>query len=269
MGFLRGLCIVLALVVALTIVAIAWAVSVCFRRATAYYAKYEVMRFQRVLVSDAYFSMKAGDLVFFVAATHGFTNSMLTGEFFSHGGIIVEYGGALYLSEALGNSAVAKGATGDIRAAPFSRLSPLLSRLKNYCGAAYWVALDGVGALSAGQKSALWRAAQVRHPYPSALQVVAGFLGFKTESRHCFQHVAWMLDQAGLVPDATKKLEDEGFLGTARAILALPEVRLQGDARYSRPKLLLYDLDTPQNAGAAFGQGAQNLAPHALESPAG
>ncbi len=241
MGFLRGLCIVLALVIALTVVAIAWAVSVCFRRATAYYAKYEVMRFPRALVSDAYFSMKAGDLIFFVAATHGFTNSMLTGEFFSHGGVIVEHAGALYLSEALGNSAVAKGPAGDIRAAPFSRLSPLLSRLKGYCGAAYWVALDAT--LSPDQKAALWGAAQTRHPYPSALQALAGFLGFRTESRHCFQHVAWMLDQAGLAPDAPKKLEDEGFLGTARAVLALPGASLRNGARYSSPKYLLYDLD--------------------------
>lgn len=246
MGFLRGLCIVVALVIALTVVAIAWAVSVCFRRATAYYAKFEVMRFQRALVSDVCFSMKAGDLVFFVSAAHNFTNSMLTGEFFSHGGVVVEHAGVLYLSEALGNSVVARGAAGDIRAAPFSRLSPLLSRLKNYCGAAYWVALGA--PLSAEQKDSLWRAAQVRHPYPSALQALAGFLGFKTESRHCFQHVAWMLDQAGLVPDGTapKKLEDEGFLGTARAVLALPGARLQGGARYLQPKLLLYDLDTSQ-----------------------
>jgi hypothetical protein len=241
MGFLRGVCIMLALVIALTVVAIAWAVSICFRRASAYYAKYEVMRFSRALVSDAYFAMKAGDLVFFVAATHGFTNSMLTGEFFSHGGIVVEHAGVLYLSEALGNSAVAKGAAGDIRAAPFSRLSPLLSRLKNYCGSAYWVALDT--AVTADQGASLWRAAQIRHPYPSALQVIAGILGFKTESRHCFQHVAWMLDQAGLAPDLPKKLEDEGFLGTARAVLALPGASLQNGAQYLQPRFLLYDLD--------------------------
>ena len=254
MGFLRGLCIVLALVIALTVVAIAWVVSVCFRRASAYYAKYEVMRFPRALVSDACFSMKAGDLVFFVAATHGFTNSMLTGEFFSHGGVVVKHAGVLYLSEALGNSAVAKGAAGDIRAAPFSRLSPLLSRLKNYCGCAYWVALDA--PLSADRKAALWRSAQERHPYPSALQALAGFLGFRTDSRHCFQHVAWMLDRAGLAPDAAEKLEDEGFLGCARAVLALPGARLQNGAHYLQPKFLLYDLDAggaQKRAPALFG----------------
>lgn len=227
------------LVVLLVVVAAAAAIGVS--RAARYRARYEDVVYPRALVSGAYPAMKPGDLILFVASTHGFSNSMATCQFFSHAGVVTRAGGRLCLSEAVSSSRILKGAA-PLAATPHARLSPLLARLKHYAGVAYWAPLRE--PLAPAAEARLARLAAERAPYPSARQLIAGALGVPTASRHCFQHVAWLLDEIGAAPAGAPPLAEAGFYGVAGAVAALPGGgRLKNGSAYAPPRALLYDID--------------------------
>ncbi len=240
---LKALAIAFAAVVALALVGAVAIMSRGYVRAVKYWEKYQSARFPRALLSDVVRlpeedpggpqrHLKTGDILLFIPFAHGFFNSMLTDDVFSHAAMVVDIDGTLHTSEATQGTEL--GAAG--HAAPGADTIPLLARLKYYSGIAHVMQLSRF--LSAAAAAAVRAAAAARHPYPTVGQIAAGAFGGRPAARHCFQHVAHLLKVAGLID-----LTDAGFADISRRITGLSGSPLLSDAVYGPVRQLLYDID--------------------------
>lgn len=215
-------------------------------RLTRYWKRYGRMHIERTTLSSVAPNLKSGDIILFVAHAHGFTNSVLTGDFYSHGAVVVETERGLYLSES--NLIPARLGPGPEDFFPMgaAKLTPLQARLKYYPGAAFLMSLER--PLTPEQEGVLRARASESLPYPGLVLLAGGALGFKTEwrGRHCMQHVAWLIDEMGLTPEARaargETMLDSGFFKSSRAVSALGGVPLTGGNTYREPIEIVYDL---------------------------
>jgi hypothetical protein len=227
-------------VLALVLVGVACAVA----RAMAYFRRNIAVDHGRVLLSEALPSLKTGDLVFFVSHAHGFSNSLFTLDLYSHAAVVVEAGdGSLALSESTidPTTPLSRQKGEAVRTA---QLNPLLPRLEAYRGALFLSQLEE--PLDPAARRRLEAAAAEEAPYPSFWQMAAGLLGLPTHrsARHCMQHVAWLLDRAGVAPafsDKRRPLAASGLLASSRAVTTLPGKPLTRGGRYGPVRALYPD----------------------------
>ena len=215
-------------------------------RMAVYWGRHHNTKYKRALISERLPSMKSGDIILFITHTHGFYNSIFTGDLFTHCGMVVRKGGRYLISESTINSFIPDPKTKEKIDIPNeATLTPLLSRIKSYGGACFLMGLSR--PLDASQESILDARMRERLPYPSFKLMILGLLGISVshKARHCMQHVAWLLDEMGLVPetfrDAQKTLLGCGIFGTSRAIVGLPGEDLGSGFYYKQPVELLYD----------------------------
>lgn len=251
MGLLRAAAVAAAAIVVLVVVLTVLLTYIGLYRMSEYYARHVTVRTPRARLTEAYDSLKTGDVVLFVATTNSGTNSMLTQAFYSHGAVVLREGDLLYLSETqAGTELMPVAGAPDVRLARHAVITPLLTRLKYYTGVFYVMQLSR--PLDPAREAALKREAErfraEECPYPSVAQSVLGILGWRTRSRHCFQHVAALLDGAGLTPldRGGAPLAEAGFLAVCGEVSGLAGRALPGGYAYAPPVQLLYDVDARQ-----------------------
>lgn len=204
-------------------------------------------RVLREKVSDAYFSLKTGDLILFVSVSFVPSSTILTHAFFSHVGMVVETPETLCISEAQGGDALMPDPRcpgREVRMGWGAVLVPFLVRVKNYAGLVYVSRLARrLGPESAGRLcAAAEEAASSVYPYPTVSQILLGFVGRQQAARHCFQHVAHLIDAAGLTPAGRGgPLTEAGFIEVCHEVCGLPGRPLPGNT-YGAPVQLLYDV---------------------------
>jgi hypothetical protein len=168
MGTAEMIAVALAATAVGVLVAAVWLMGRGYVRALRYYGKYQSARFPRARLSDLFTHLKTGDILLFVPFAHGFYNSMLTDDLFSHAAMIVSRDGSLYTSEATEGAEL--GSAGHAR--PGADLVPLLARLKNYSGTAYVMRLNKSLPQTVADK--INGMAGETHPYPTLMQIVKG-----------------------------------------------------------------------------------------------
>ena len=208
---------------------------------TSYYAENAFIRHPKVLMSAARRSFKTGDILLFVGAAHGFTNSCVTRVIYSHAAVVVRLGGALYAAESATSEPympdpAAPGGFRELRRG--TNLVPLADRLDHYCGLVFVMTLSRPLPPAAERRVAA--AAREDHPYPSVAQAFLALAGLRTRPRHCFQQVAHLLGAAGLHP-AEGPLAELDAIDVVRAVAALPGVPLRGGYEYAPPHWLQFD----------------------------
>jgi len=240
-GIAAALVVVLVLVV-VALAALPWAALALVARQSS---RYPCLPAGRVKVSEAYDALRTGDLLLFVGAAHNIVSAAATQEYFSHGAFVLREGDLVYTSEASmgAHLCAAPGHPGPRHhsLAPGAALAPLLPRVKNYNGLCFLLRLEGAGlgaAREAAVKAEADRLAAAAHPYPTPLQAAAALLGWPVKARHCFQHVAHLLEVAGLASG----LGEAGLLGACREVCGISGKELAGGRRYSPPLLLVYDI---------------------------
>jgi hypothetical protein len=220
-------------------------------------------RYSRLRVSDAYSSLRTGDIVLF--ATHASMIPIFTRSQFTHAGMVVRRrcGGCppdcidceVLIAEATGGVPDGQLAVGYQLPAGVS-LSPLLPRLKLYPGGTYLMRL--ATPLPPGAEAVLATAAasRVGRPFAPPLQLINAVLR-GAPADHCFGLVGELLGTIGLqrapaAPGgAPAPLCAAGAIGVQRAICALGEVgdaahlvATDGAAVLYRPTVeLVYDID--------------------------
>lgn len=219
-------------------------------RVMAYYQKYHLVRHKRVRMTDRLGTLKSGDIILFIGHTHGFTNSLFTGDLYTHIGMVVGIGGEFFLSEATLDS-LPNPVTGEEEGLPSaSQVNPLMHRLKHYPGMLFLMQLED--PLTPEQEALLREGALVETPYPSMVQMMlqAVFrLPVHEKARHCMQHVAWLLDEIGLTPDDLAENGDTllgtGLFHSSRVVTTLPGRALGpgGTNVYGPVHELLFDAD--------------------------
>ena len=242
----------LAVLVMLVLVLVAFVALA--RRMFGYFSDYVTWRFPRVKVTDIDFA--PGDILLFNASTHGYTNSAVTRDFYSHGGMVVADPdtGRLFVSDSSGGEVFQDEDEAEYTTRAESAILPLFARLKHYAGEVYHMRL--VPGLTDRQTRKLWNLVQERVPYPGPGAAIAGLFHLPRPgvTRHCMEHVAWFLDSLGLTPTelsiAGKTLEKTGLIGVCKRVTRLADEPLgpKGHSRYSQPVHLLYDIDAMSRA---------------------
>lgn len=218
-------------------------------RVNAYYIKYHLVRHERVRMTDRFGTLKSGDIILFIRHTHGFFNSLFTGDLYTHSGMVVERGGELFLSEATVDSHP-NPETGEEEELPgTAHVIPLMPRLKHYPGMLFLMQLKR--RLTPSQEAILRERILEETPYPSMVQFIKAIFRIPVhrKARHCMEHVAWLLDEMGLTPDDLAEngdtLLETGFFRTSREVTTLPGrvLGLGGTNEYGPIYELLFDAD--------------------------
>lgn len=200
-----------------------------FVRMAAFYRAFNLRRHPKARLSDRLPGLKTGDMILFIGHTHGMVNSLVTFDLFTHRGLVVRLGGELFISEATLDTLPNPETGVEERLPAVACLCPLLPRVRHYPGMVFLMALER--PLTPAQEATLVARARVETPYPSGLQLALPLLGVPVHraARHCIQHVAWLLDEAGLTPPGAPPLLETGFLKNGGAVLALAGARLGPD----------------------------------------
>lgn len=259
MGALRVAAVAAAAVVLLLLTLTVLLAFLGFIRMADYYSRYVTVRTPRAGIVDLYPSLATGDLIFFVASTSSGINSMLTQTFFSHVAVVLREGDLVYLSETSTGSELMPQPQPqphpqlqpqpqrEVKLPAGATITPLLTKLKFYTGAAYLSRLDPPLDPGAAERLKLEaeRLALAQHPYPPPSHAMLGLFGLRTEARHCFQHAAHLLDGAGLTPlGRTSPISQESFISIGQEICSLPGRPLRGRRAYSGLTQILYDVST-------------------------
>lgn len=210
---------------------------------------YKTMRTPRAMVSEIYPHLKTGDLLMFVPSSHMPFNSGLTQAFYTHSAMLMREGDLVYTSESTPGGPIMPNP--DRPGAEYhmkwgATLTPFFTRIKFYAGTVYVMRLSRPldPAREQRLKATADRLHSVGAPYPTMLQMfVSAWLGRNSPARHCFQHVAHLLDEARLTPlDLGAPLTDSGSLQVCRDICGLPGRALPDGYSYAPPIALMYDI---------------------------
>jgi len=248
MGVLTALrvtgAVVIVLIIILTIVIPYYFLII---RGTQWYSRWGNHHISdQMPISEAYSTLKTGDLILFASTTQVFTHHMLQ-TYFTHSSMVVREGDLVYLTEAQSGDSLIQTSDGkEWRTNSGATLTPFLSRIKYYMGPAYHLRLsqpldpDAEEAIKAEADKLCADA----YPYPDWLQGIYGFLTKGTISaRHCFQHVAHLLDVGNLTPvDLPDGAASTGFVGCGKAIAEISGKKLPGGRYYHKPVELIYDV---------------------------
>ncbi len=232
----RHVCAVAVIVVVTLIVTMATFVYVYGRRWKYISGRFGTLCFPREKVSEAYDSLKTGDLILYTSALHPSTN-VFTDVPFSHGGIVVVDGGSAKVSESQSGFEIMPGA----HMLPGADVVPLLARLKFYAGSFYLA--RRLQPLSDQAASAVEDAAyRLRgYPYPAGGDLARAMFGLSTRTRHCFQHIVYVMRLAGAWPTTG---EASGWLESCRDVC---RVANGAGKVYAPPVQLIYDVDVNLN----------------------
>ena len=219
MAIVRNASIVVAAIIALIVTLSVCLICMGLLQATQYYALNYRTPHPRVLMSEARESLKAGDVLLFIGDTQNFTNSFITKALYSHAGIVVRGGDTMYaaesvISEPYMEDSAAPGGARLLRKG--TNLVPLADRLEGYCGQVFVMPLNK--RLPPDAEDAMFAASAEDYPYPSTVQAFMGIAGLRTRSRHCFQHVARLIDTAGLQVAEEGALSGLGMIDVVRAV---------------------------------------------------
>ena len=168
-------------------------------RYMSYYRNFVNIRYPKVKLSEYKHNLKNGDIVLFVNRVHLPSTSIFVNTLFSHVSMVVKIDGILMLSESIfGNFIDDEGNMYDFE--PGSQLTNLNTRLNEYPGQAFVMPLRD--DLTEEQTAKLYVNIYKKTAYPSSfLELMKHIFNSNRseKSRHCMQHVIWLLDQMGMI----------------------------------------------------------------------
>ena len=234
-ALVRALALVGATIVALLLIIVAAIPCYVCVSTFEHAARFQLERFPRELVSDAYDTLRTGDVVLFESTGH-ISRIIVTKTYFGHVGVVLRSGDGVYISETgLGSELMPDPAAPgqNLRLRKGVDLVPFLIRVKYYPGEVFLARQSP--PLNEAQAAALWQIATAWSPYPNifdaALHMVRSPVLRSRTPRHCFQHVAHALSAVGALAG-----ERVACLDSAQAVCEWAK----------RPVRLVYDLDAPK-----------------------
>jgi len=169
-------------------------------RYISYYKSFVNIRYPKVKLSEYKHILKNGDIILLVNRVHLPSTSLFINTLFSHVGIVVNIDNVLMISESIfGNYIDEDGKSYDF--VPGSQLTNLNSRLMEYPGQVFVMALKD--ELTEEQTAKLYVNIYKKTAYPDSLnEIIKHLFNSKQaeKSRHCMQHIIWLLDQMDMSP---------------------------------------------------------------------
>ena len=247
------------------------------KREFSFFCKYQNARIlNSITISETYDDLKSGDIILFKSNAISFSSAIFTHIYYSHIGIVVrgsnltmqklpgdphrEYINELYISETNPsfeylpidyanknnwyglNPNLKNNSHNGWKTKYGTDLLPLLVRIKYYPGDSFLMRLNK--KLDPERESLLIKHCQERCPYPSPLQgakilIEEKFGKQRTYARHCYQHVANILDKINITNNI---LSENTCLSICDKITYIPEKELNDGYKYEIPIKLLYDI---------------------------
>jgi hypothetical protein len=187
---------VIGILIAIVIIIILYWAS-C--RYMSYYKNFVNTRYPKVKLTEYKHNLKNGDIILFINRVHLPTTSLFVNTLFSHVGMVVKIDGILMLSEStFGNYIDEQGISYDFE--PGSQLTNLNTRLNEYPGQSFVMSLRD--ELTEEQTAKLYVNIYKKTAYPDTLGEIIKHLFDSNQaekSRHCMQHVIWLLDQMDMI----------------------------------------------------------------------
>jgi hypothetical protein len=205
-----------------------------------YYTKNVNKRYPKIKYSDIKF--KDGDIILFINRTHAMINSVGLISPFTHSGMIVNIEGEPYLTESVFGNYVSL--YDKINNFPNrSQINHLRWRLNEYPGELFLLPLRE--ELSDYQIAKLRNLIEIQTEYPNSPKKVLKHLVNKKSaktSRHCMQHVSWLMDNLDLVTtDSRDCLFMKGFLNSAAIFEDIPNKELKCGNSYGEIHKIIFD----------------------------
>lgn len=170
-------------------------------RYMSYYRTFVNIRYPKVKLSEYKQTLKNGDIILFINRVHLPTTSIFVNTLFSHVSMVVKIDNVLMLSESIfGNYIDVDGLSYDF--VPGSQLTNLNTRLNEYPGQTFVMPLRD--ELTEEQTSKLYVNIYKKTAYPNSFgEILRHIFNSKQseKSRHCMQHVIWLLDQMNMIND--------------------------------------------------------------------
>jgi hypothetical protein len=204
----------------------------------------------RVNISELYPFLGTGDILLF-RTFNPLSHRYLCRTVFEHAAVLVREGELINTSE-MEPAGIAIMPDPDnpgtyINMASGINAVPLLTRIKYFNGVTYAMRLSR--ALDPGRACALKAATRKVYAYPTLRCAVAEMaLDARCGTRHCFQHIAHVLDAGGLTPLGREgtPLANSGFIEVCRDICNLTGLPLPDGYYYEHPVEIVYDIGMPQ-----------------------
>jgi hypothetical protein len=241
--------LVAAALIALVIIIMVATPYLILARIMEYNMIYLTMRAPRAMVSEIYPLLKTGDLLMFVSSSHLPANSGIVQIYYTHTAMLMREGDLIYTTESQTGTEVMPNPDSpgtDYHMKKGAASAPFLTRVKFYTGTVYVMRLSRPLDPAREQclKATADRLHSVGYPYPTMQQAFgAALLGRKVPARHCFQHVAHLLDEARLTPlGLDAPLADSGIIQVCRDVCGLPGRALPDGYSYDPPIALMYDI---------------------------
>lgn len=223
-----------------------------FVRVMEYSYKYHNVRIPRMTISEAYPHLNTGDILMHLS--HLPSSSSLTHHaFFSHAAMLMREGDLVYTTESQSGQGLMPNPNRpgtDYYMTKGAASAPLLTRLKFCTDTVYVMHLSH--PLDPAREQRLKATADQlhrdRYAYPTVRQALASAaLGLKIPARHCFQHVAHLLDEVGLTPLNLDSglLAESGIFQVCREVCNLVGRALPDGYYYKPPVELIYDISPP------------------------
>ena len=242
--------VIAATIVVLSLIIVAGAPYAIIGYALRYRRTQPHLTAPRVNISELYPHLKTGDILLF-RPFNPLSHRYICGTIFDHAALLLREGDLVHTSEMEPAGIVLMpdpdrpGAK--IHMAPGINAAPLLTRIKYCNGVTYVMRISR--PLDPDRERALKAAAREAYVYPTLPRGLAELvLGWRSGSRHCFQHIAHALDAAGLTPPGRPPrwegapLADAGFLEVCRDICGLEGRPLPDGYYYEPPVEIIYDV---------------------------
>ena len=244
------------------------------RREFNYFQKYENVRILNYIpISELYDSLKTGDIILFKSHSKSLSSTVLTHVYYTHIGIVIKphmhMGKAstslclnadeipLYISET--NPAFEylpinyNSKNFDLKPAKYTHngwrtnngtdLLPLLIRIKYYPGDSFIMSLNK--KLDPKREDLLIKYTKEFCPYPTPVQGLQILMEQKftnkqkTDARHCYQHVANLLDRINITNNL---FSDYGVISICKKLAYIYGEKLNDGYMYNKPIKIVYDI---------------------------
>jgi hypothetical protein len=234
----------------------------------AYYKKYENARIlKHVNISDIYDTLKSGDIILYKGNTLALVG-VLSNTYYTHVGMVIKKDcdnrlkTDLYISETNPSFEYLPKDYKNINKnwyglRPYSQkepycgwktkygsdLLPLLIRIKYFPGDCFIMRLNK--ELDQTRIKKLFSASNEFCPYPTPSQVIRIAIEKqilntqKTHARHCFQHVAYLLDKIKLTNNI---LDSSGIVSICGEVGYIDGKKLNDGYEYETPIKIIYDI---------------------------
>ena len=231
--------IIVGVIVMLTLILLISFPLIVLLRIMEYNKLYPTYRTKRVNISDLYDTINTGDILLFVSSSHFPANSAFSHTFFTHSAVLWKSNNNILTSESQNGTELLNINGKEIFMDKGSTYTYLLPRIKYYTGNVYIMKLKKKLDNEKEKKIINTIKDTNGYPYPSMIDIFKSIIFKASTTRHCFQHVGYILNKSGVT-----NLNINNLIQICKDVCNLNLSSKYEESLYNEPIHILYNIDT-------------------------